>query len=279
MRSRLAAAAVVAIPAALIVACSAGAGEKAAAAPADRRQAIDKTLRRLEGASTKFEARAYRDGKGALLPYRLFRPPAVPGTKYPMIVFLHGSNGAGADNLRQISGANLLGSSLWILPENQRRHPAFVLVPQAMEDWEETDLSGYLFLVSMAIESLEAEMDVDPSRVYLTGQSSGGYGAWNLIAHRPDLFAAAVPLCGGGDPTKAAAMIGIPIWAFVGTADDVVAPDESRRMIAAVKRAGGRPKLTEYPGVGHDVWLQAYTEPGLLDWIFSQSRTGARHDP
>jgi len=275
MRWRRAAAGVAAVHLALILSCAAGAGERKAAASMDRMRVVEETLRRLEGSFSKFEARVFHDGKGSSLPYRLFKPSAASGTKYPMVVYLHGSNGAGDDNLRQISGANLLGSSLWILPENQRRHPSYVLVPQAAGDWEETDLSGYLLLVSRAIESLEKELEIDPGRVYLTGQSSGGYGAWNLIANRPDLFAAAVPLCGGGDPSKAAAMIRIPIWAFIGTADEVVAPDESRRMIAAVKSAGGAPKLTEYPGVGHDVWLSAYTEPDLIDWIFSQSRPGA----
>jgi len=256
--------------AALAIDCAA---EGRTAPATDRSSTIDSTLQRLAGISSKFEAKVFRDEKGASMPYRLFRPAgAAAGRKLPLVVFLHGGNGVGTDNLRQISGGNLLGSSLWLLPENQESHPCFVFAPQAEHEWEERELSGFALLVVKAIESLEGEHDIDPRRVYLTGQSSGGYGTWNLIAHRPDLFAAAAPLCGGGDSSMAAGLRGIPIWAFHGLDDEVVDPSESRGMIAAVKRAGGNPKLTEYPGVGHDVWLMAYTEPGLITWLFEQTR-------
>jgi predicted CopG family antitoxin len=101
---------------------------------------------------------------------------------------------------------------------------------------------------------------VDPRRVILTGLSMGGYGAWDLAARRPDLWAAVVPICGGGDPGTAAHMKDLPIWAFQGAKDPVVPPERSREMVEAVRRAGGKPRYTEYPDVAHDSWTPAYRD-------------------
>jgi predicted peptidase len=122
------------------------------------------------------------------------------------------------------------------------------------------------------VESLEKEFSIDQRRIYLRGQSNGGNGTWDLAMKRPNLFAAAVPLCGGGNPALAARIAQLPVWAFHGEKDDVIPVDSSRRMIAEMKLLGGNPKYTEYPKVGHDVWLHALKEPGLVDWLFAQHR-------
>ena len=100
----------------------------------------------------------------------------------------------------------------------------------------------------------------------------GGIGTWNFIAARPDIFAAAIPLCGGGDVSRASVIAKIPIWAFHGSNDKSVPVTESRMMIAAVQQAGGNPRYTEYPGVGHEVWLKAFQEKGLVEWLFAQHK-------
>jgi predicted peptidase len=98
----------------------------------------------------------------------------------------------------------------------------------------------------------------------------GGFGAWQIITAHSRLFAAAFPICGGGDPGKAARLAKMPIWAFHGAEDDVVNPNLSRDMIQAIKEAGGTPLYTEYPGVGHASWERAFKEPELLEWLFAQ---------
>jgi predicted peptidase len=120
------------------------------------------------------------------------------------------------------------------------------------------------------LEQLRKELPVDDKRMYVTGLSMGGYGTWDLIARKPNQFAAAVPVCGGADESTAPALKQIPIWCFHGGADPTVKPERSRNMIAALKAAGGNPKYTEYPGVGHNSWDKAYSEPELPKWLFAQ---------
>jgi predicted peptidase len=125
-------------------------------------------------------------------------------------------------------------------------------------------------LTMEVLDQLRKELPVDEKRIYVTGLSMGGYGTWDLIARRPDFFAGAVPVCGGADDSTAPAIKHIPIWCFHGGADPTVKPERSRNMIAALKAAGGNPKYTEYPGVGHNSWDRAYSEPELAKWLFAQ---------
>jgi predicted peptidase len=222
-----------------------------------------------------FEGRIFRKGRTAM-PYRLFIPAGYDkANKYPLVIWLHGAGGAGSDNLRQISNDNYYGPHLWAAPENQSKYPSFVLVPQTLGVWAEADpnrLSPEETLTVAIVDALEKEFSIDPRRIYVSGQSNGGNGTWDLITKRPSLFAAAVPLCGGGNPALAGRVTHIPIWAFHGEKDDVIPPVYSRSMIAEIRQKGGSPRYTEYPGVGHDVWLHALKEPELVDWLFAQHR-------
>ena len=123
-----------------------------------------------------------------------------------------------------------------------------------------------------ALEEIIASEPIDTTRIYLTGLSMGGYGSWDLVARMPNRFAAVVPVCGGGDEKTAPLFANVPVWCFHGDADKAVPVEHSRRMIAAIKSAGGTPKYSELPGVGHDSWTPAYRDPQVLDWIFSQRR-------
>jgi predicted peptidase len=100
----------------------------------------------------------------------------------------------------------------------------------------------------------------------------GGFATWDVITRYPDLFAAAAPICGGGDEKVAYKVKDLPIWAFHGDKDGVVKPSRSRNMIQALKNVGTQPKYTEYKGVGHDSWKPAYKEAELLKWLFSQKK-------
>jgi poly(3-hydroxybutyrate) depolymerase len=240
-----------------------------------------------------FASHVHRNARGEAMPYRLYTPDRLtPGRRHPLVVFLHGAGGSGTDNRKQLEGANMFGALSWTLPENQARHPAFVLAPQSDVNWaciivEEgkparrpADLrwcpTGVLGqgarLAFEVVDALVSTLPIDRDRIYLTGHSMGGAGTWHMIAHRPGFFAAAVPVCGHPDPATAGTVARVPIWNFHGEKDNVEPVKTSRWMIDALRKAGGHPRHTEYPGVGHNVFLWAYTEPALVEWVFAQKR-------
>jgi predicted peptidase len=126
-------------------------------------------------------------------------------------------------------------------------------------------------LVYEAIESLK-DPGIDEKRRYVTGISRGGYGSWNFICKRPEMFAAAVPVCGGGDPQFASRIVDVAVWAFHGEKDRNVLVSGSRNIIEAMKKVGGDPKYTEFSGEGHNIWYQVSMTPALWDWMFAQRR-------
>lgn len=241
-----------------------------------------------------FEARQYHDPAGRTMPYRLFKPAGYdPAKRYPLVIYLHGGGGSGLNNLNNITGNNSASLVFWTREDIQKEHPAFVMAPQANpprdSGWVPYPVPrGYpglhpvsiaaenrsrfdLDLVIEIIDKLREEFSMDASRLYVTGQSMGGYGAWAAIVRYPDKFAAAVSLCGAGDPMLAN-RIKTPIWAFNGAEDTTVPPARAREVVEIVRKAGGAVKYTEYPGVGHRVAERVYAEPGLAAWVFSQQR-------
>ena len=127
-------------------------------------------------------------------------------------------------------------------------------------------------LALQLVDSLCREFPIDNRRIYVTGQSMGGAGAWNMLANRPHFFAAAVICCGGVSPDDGTGSIETALWNFHGDSDQTVPVSSSRDRIAARRKAGGHPLYTEYAGVDHNVWQWAYTEPELPKWLFSQRR-------
>jgi predicted peptidase len=243
---------------------------------------IEAFKKQSEGLEKKFEARTHKSDW--VMPYRLFRPEAAG--KVPLVVYLHGSGGLGDDNLKQLGLGNIFGTRVWLLPENQKQFPCFVLAPQTDRGWARYDLTqeqdGRAKVVPglgdgsrLALEIVDAlcrEFPIDRSRIYVTGQSMGGAGVWNMTAHRKAFFAAAVACCGSPTADDASESVGTPLWAFHGDSDQTVPVTISRDRIAAVRKAGAHPLYTEYAGVDHNVWQWAFTEPALLRWVFSQRR-------
>ena len=218
-----------------------------------------------------FEAHTFVGAGKLTMPYRLFVPAASARTKpLPLVVYLHGASGLGTDNLQQIStGGNEISSRFWVRPEIQTRFPAFVVAPQ--RSTAETS-DAFTQLVLELVEKLSAEHSIDRNRLYIVGQSMGAVALWDIISTRPDLFAAAMPSCGRGDPAKIAAAKNVKVWAFVGAEDAITVVRGMRTTVAALRRAGGTVRFTEYPKVGHDVWVQVVKEPDLAPWLFAQSR-------
>jgi predicted peptidase len=249
---------------------------------------LDKYLRSAPAGSSAaqdavdgFVARSFKAASGVTMPYRLFVPElAARKQPLPLVVYLHGGGGIGTDNLKQISGGNANGTHVWTTADAQRTRPAFVLAPQLPENqaWAvpATDaLSAYAQAALEIVATLSREFAIDSSRIYLTGQSLGGRGTWDIISKRPDVFAAAVPLCGDGSASRIVAARGVPIWAFHGAKDPLVPVAGSRDLVAALQRAGSPVKYTEYPDVEHNVWTRAYVDPQLHEWLFRQRRATA----
>lgn len=133
-------------------------------------------------------------------------------------------------------------------------------------------LSQEMQMVLDIVALLQAEYSIDPARLYVLGQSDGAFGVWSAITNKPELFAAAVSICGGGNPSYAGRVAKMPIWLFHGERDSTVVADESRKMVDAMKRAGGNPRYTEYKSVGHEIWERVFAEPELSEWLFAQHK-------
>jgi predicted peptidase len=218
-------------------------------------------------------------------PYALYVPRDYDGSRaWPLILFLHGKGECGRDGSRQLSVG--LAPELLARPE---RWPFLVLFPQKPDEddeWEQHETA----LLAM-LDEVAGRYQVDPDRVLLTGLSQGGHGTWVLGARHPDRWAALVPICGyAGAPTGrpavrslssrfdgsaaelAPALSRLPIWAFHGDADQTVPVAATLELVAAVQGAGGSPKLTVFPGVGHNSWDSAYRSPQLAEWMLQQAR-------
>ena len=243
---------------------------------------IDALKKQSEGLEQKYEARTYKSDW--TMPYRLFRPEAKG--KLPLVIYLSGSGGLGDDNLKQLQFGNTFGTRVWLLPENQKKFPCYVVAPQTDRGWarydETQDSNGKAKVIPglgdgsrMALEVIDVlrrEFPIDDRRIYVTGQSMGGAGVWNIIAGRPNVFAAAIPCCGSDSTENGAESLETPLWCFHGAADQTVPVSISRERIAARRKAGGHPLYTEYAGVDHEVWQWAFTEPALIEWVFTQRR-------
>lgn len=202
------------------------------------------------------------------MPYLLFVPPNAPA-RYPLVLWMHGGGARGSDPQKIISFGDTTGPLYFGRDDIQRRYPSIVVAPLCSIDRFWTDEWQRVFAI---VDEVRKRYPVDSSRVYVVGMSMGGYAAWDLIARRPDLFAAAMPICGGGNPSRAKQIARTPVWAFHGVLDDRVDVDESRRMIAAVTKAGGKPRYSEYPDEEHNVWHRAFKEPEFLTWLFAQRK-------
>ncbi len=195
--------------------------------------------------------------------YILFSPEDVYASEkvWPLIVFLHGVGERGAD-------LNLVArQGLPRMLKQRHSFPFVTVAPQvpANEYWIPS-------MIDELIPQVATQFHIDEDRVYLTGISMGGYGAWMTAINYPDRFAAIAPICGGGDPAAVAAIRSVPVWAFHGAKDPLVPVAESDAMVDALKKAGGDVKLTVYPEGGHDVWTETYDNEELYQWLLSHDR-------
>lgn len=217
---------------------------------------------------------------GVEYPYVVYVPRHLSAPA-PVVLFLHGIGERGNDGLMQTQGGLARA-----IRNNPEAWPAIVVMPQAPEEsvWQ----GGAAAAAIAALDQTIAEYTIDESRVYLTGLSMGGNGTWYLAFRHPDRFAALAAICGfvsdrprvptflpeSDDPFSDVAerIKGIPTWVFHGDEDEAIPVEESRRIVAALKRAGADVRYTEFPGVGHAVWDPAYEMSQLTEWLFRQQR-------
>lgn len=237
-------------------------------------------------AQQAYERRIFRSPQGDSLQYRLLRPEGErPGKRYPLVLFLHGAGERGSDNEKQLTH----GGQMFLNPVNRERYPAFVLAPQCPE-------TGYWAYPARPTSFLPAAMpfhepvppvfqilkelvdtyltlpEVDTSRVYIIGLSMGGMATYDLVIRYPDVFAAAIPICGTVNPARLKPAKPVAFRIFHGDADNVVPVEGSRQAYQALKRAGASVEYIEFPGCDHGSWTPAFRTPDFMEWLFKQQK-------
>lgn len=222
--------------------------------------------------------------EGHVLPYRFYQPETeCKEKKYPLVVFFHGAGERGDDNRGQFRRFDPV--PFWLT------HPCYVVAPQCPRAdgsnrndhsvWVDTHFGGKshqmkasptwpLRLSIELVKQIIENENVDYSRIYITGLSMGGYATWEILQREGNLFAAAIPVCGGGDLNYVDKMLSTALWVFHGAEDRTVPVERSRNMVNAIRESGGNPLYTEYLGVDHDSWSRTYQNPEVWDWLFNQ---------
>ena len=226
-----------------------------------------------------------KKGKADQFLYRTASPAKmIKDEKYPLLVFFHGAGGRGDNNTGQLLDAG--GLQAFEQAGVRTRFKSHFFAAQVPKGKRWVDVHWSLLKhnmpkitdsMRMTFAALDAYVNdpnnqVDTGRIYTMGLSMGGYGTWDAIQRRPNFFAAAVPICGGGDKSLAPKLVNIPIWAWHGDKDSVIKPSRSRDMINAISKAGGSPKYSEIKGRGHNSWVDCWNTDELWKWLYSQSK-------
>jgi len=217
----------------------------------------------------RFETLESEEGPALVVDYLLYLPERYEqeGSRWPLVLFLHGAGGRGGD-LKEVEQCEPPASI------SQGKAFPFVLVSPQCPSHGTWNPSVLLHLADHVVQSY----CIDPERVYVTGYSMGGAGTWDLAVAAPERFAAIAPLAGGGDECQAERLMELPIWAFHGAVDQVVPLSRSRRMVDAVRAAGGDAKLTVYENEGHGIDQVTYARADFWDWLLAQRRAGRGSD-
>lgn len=232
-------------------------------------------------AQGKFEPKAFESSDGVELKYQELKPADTQkGKKYPLVIFLHGMGERGDDNRRQL----INGGQMFLNPANQEKYPAYVLFPQCPETafWAyekptlnmkaEDEMPPVFKAVKEMIDTYLAQPDIDKQRVYIMGLSMGGMATFDMVARFPEIFAAAVPICGAVDPARLAGTKGVKFRIFHGDADKVVPVICSRMAYKALREADVDVEYYEFPGCDHSSWNPAFNRPDFMEWLFKQKK-------
>lgn len=229
--------------------------------------------------SSLFSVEKFVNSDNDTLNYRRLISDYDTTTKYPLVIFLHGSGERGNDNESQLKWGVMNFAS----DRNMKMYRPIVIAPQCPKNmswgnfsYENMSLkptpSKPMKLLMELIKQVISKLPVDTDRIYITGLSMGGFGTFDAISRYPNLFAAGVPVCGGGDISKAPLISHIPLWIFHGALDSTVSAVLSQNMIQALTKAGAHPGFTQYPETGHFAWIAAYSDTMMIDWLFRQHK-------
>lgn len=223
------------------------------------------------------------------LQYRILFPRNFDENKhYPLVLFLHGAGERGSDNERQL----IHGASLFASENTREKYPAIVVFPQCPTDdywanieadrnvhpykftfFDDAPATKSLSLVMKMMDDMASRSFVDRNRIYVGGLSMGGMGTFEILARKPEFFAAGFAICGGVHPNMARKFAtSTPVWIFHGAKDDVVQPIYSLKVVETILAEGGHPNYTLYANDNHNSWDSAFAEPKLLNWLFSNTR-------
>ena len=212
-------------------------------------------------AQETYQKEIFISSRGDTLQYRLLQPENMKKSeKYPLVLFLHGAGERGNDNERQLTH----GGQMFLNPVNREKYPAFVLAPQCPETgyWAysarpESFLPNKMPLnepitpifqtVKDLLDTYLAMPQVDKSRIYIVGLSMGGMGTFDMAVRFPEIFAAAVPICGTVNVARLKAAKSVKFRIFHGDADNVVTPEGSRAAYRTLKKAGADVEYIEFP--------------------------------
>lgn len=234
-----------------------------------------------------YEKHFYSNGVDTL-PYRLLLPENYNASKkYPLIFFLHGAGERGNNNESQL----VHGAKLFLQQEVRTKFPAISVFPQCPQNsfWSNVDFKRegnnniFLFkpdgeatiamkLAQELLNNIIKQYPVMKTKIYVAGLSMGGMGTFEIVRRNPELFAAAIPICGGGAVSTAEKLAKTKWWVFHGAKDNVVPPQYSEEMVKALKETNASIKFTLYPEANHNSWDTAFAEPELLTWLFSQHK-------
>ena len=204
--------------------------------------------------------------EGHGLPYRIYGARKLRGADekgYPLVIYLHGRNGD-VMTPEQPNEARTFSEE-----ENYRKRSCIIIAPQCPKDgssWDGKNAEAVLEI----IEDLTKNLSIDKKRIYLTGYSMGGYGTFYLLNQEPKLFAAGVPIAGGGNPNTAGNFKNVPVWVFHGAKDEDVKVEQSKRMVEALQKEKAEVKYTEFPDEGHGISGKVYGDTAMHEWLFGK---------
>lgn len=243
-------------------------------------------------AQQNYEKKKFIASDQSVLNYRELKPTEIEKNRsYPLVLFMHGAGERGSDNEKQL----FHGSGMFENPVNQEKYPAFVIFPQCPEDkyWAfdsrptsfmpdsmplRKDPTPLIKSVKELVDQYALLPEIDKNRIYVIGLSMGGMATYELTGRYPDLFAAAIPICGTVNPQRLQDVKEIAFRIYHGDADSVVPVSGSREAYKTLKKQGADVTYFEFPGVNHGSWHPAFNQPDFMDWLFSQSKNSEREN-